>query len=77
MRSRLETDDSGAPVDEAADMTRTVLILIAFIVTMIVVSNTFFDDTLAGGIAFILWALALLALIAIGVRSLLARKQST
>ena len=58
-------------------MNRTALILIAFIVTMIVVSNTFFDGTTAGGIAFVLWALALLALIGLGVRSLVERKQRT
>lgn len=58
-------------------MNRTALILVAFIVTMIVASNVFFDGTTAGGVAFILWALALLALIGLGVRSLLARNQRT
>lgn len=58
-------------------MNRIALILIAFIITMIVVSNTVFDGTAAGGIAFLLWALALLALIGLGVRSLLARGKRT
>ena len=57
-------------------MNRTALILIAFIVTMIVVSNTFFDGTTAGGIAFVLWAAALLFLIGLGVRSLVTRRSA-
>ena len=58
-------------------MNRLPLILIAFIAFMIVVSNVFFDGTTAGGIAFVLWAAALLVLIGLGVRSLVTRGQRT
>ena len=77
MRERPETDDGMAAMPDDRPMNRTALILIAFIVTMIVVSNAFFDGTTVGGIAFVLWALALLALVGLGVRSLLARNQRT
>lgn len=58
-------------------MNRTALILLAVIVTFIVISNTVGDGNALGGVAFFVWALALLALVGLGVRSLLARNQRT
>lgn len=58
-------------------MNRTALILVAVIVTFIVISNTVGDGNTLGGIAFFVWALALLALVGLGVRSLLARDERT
>lgn len=51
-------------------MNRTALILIAVVVVFAALSNTVGDGNLFGGIAFFVWALALLALVGLGVRAL-------
>ncbi len=54
-------------------MNRTAIILIAVIVVFAALSNTVGDGNTFGGIAFFVWALALLALIGLGVRSAATR----
>jgi heme exporter protein D len=56
-------------------MNRTALILAAVAVTFMIISNTVADGTTFGGIAFFVWAFAVLALVGLGVRSLVARNQ--
>ena len=70
---RLQTDDGGALALQHGGMTRIALILVAVVVVFAALSNTVGDGNLFGGIAFFVWALALLALIGLGVRSLAAR----
>ena len=58
-------------------MNRTALILAAVAVAFMIISNTVGDGNTLGGIAFFIWALAVLALIGLGVRSLTTRNRRT
>lgn len=49
-------------------------VLLAVIAVFILVSNTVGDGNTLGGIAFVIWALAALALIGLGVRTLIERR---
>ena len=54
-------------------MNRTALILAAVAVTFMIVSNTVGDGNTLGGIAFFIWALAVLALVGLGVKAVVRR----
>ena len=54
-------------------MNRIALILAAVAVTFMIISNTVGDGNTLGGIAFFIWAFAVLGLIGLGVRSLITR----
>ena len=57
-------------------MNRTALILLAVVVAFAAISNTVGDGNALGGVAFLVWAAALLALIALGVRRLVTRDRT-
>lgn len=50
-------------------------VLLAILAVFIVLSNTVGDGNTLGGIAFVVWALAALALIGLGVITLLERRR--
>lgn len=53
-----------------------VLILVTVAAVFMTLSNTVGDGNLFGGIAFFIWALAVLGLLTLGVRCLLERRSS-
>jgi heme exporter protein D len=51
-------------------------LLLVIIVAFFAISNTIGDGNALGGIAFVVWALAALALIALGVKTALERRHA-
>ena len=51
-------------------------VLLGILVAFFVVSNTVGDGNALGGIAFIVWALAAIALIALGIRTLVDQRST-
>lgn len=51
-------------------------LLLAIIVACFAISNTIGDGNALGGIAFVAWALAAVALIALGIKTALARRHA-
>jgi len=50
-------------------------VLLAIVAVFIVVSNTVGDGNALGGVAFFVWALSALALIGLGIKTLIERRQ--
>jgi hypothetical protein len=50
-------------------------VLLAVLVAFFVISNTVGDGNTLGGIAFIIWALAAIALIGLGIKTLVERRR--
>lgn len=50
-------------------------VLLAILVAFLVISNTVGDGNALGGIAFVVWALAALALIGLGIKTLVERRR--
>ena len=51
-------------------------VLLGILVAFFVISNTIGDGNALGGIAFVVWALAAVALIALGVKTALERRHA-
>jgi hypothetical protein len=51
-------------------------LLLGILIAFFVISNTIGDGNTLGGIAFIVWALAAIALIGLGIKALLDRRQN-
>jgi hypothetical protein len=51
-------------------------LLLVILVAFFVISNTIGDGNALGGIAFVVWALAAVALIALGVKTALERRHA-
>ena len=54
---------------------RTAQVLLGIVVVFFVVSNTVGDGNALGGIAFFIWVLAAVALIGLGIKTLLDRRR--
>jgi hypothetical protein len=54
---------------------RQAQVLLGILVAFFVISNTVGDGNALGGIAFVIWALAAIALIALGIRTLVGRRR--
>ena len=50
-------------------------VLLGILVAFFVISNTVGDGNALGGVAFVIWALAALALIGLGIRTLFERRR--
>ena len=50
-------------------------VLLAILVVFLVISNTVGDGNALGGVAFVIWALAAIALIGLGIRTMIERRR--